>query len=124
LHGHNFWILGTGKRVQRIKTQTVLSVPLALIEYIHHLKGKKVPFTSDQKSSLNTVDPPIRDVFTVPAEGWTIIRFVADNPGVWPFHCHIEWHLETGLLAQLIEVPSVIREQQVPYPQALRGFCK
>jgi Multicopper oxidase len=21
------------------------------------------------------------------------MQFDADNPGVWPFHCHIAWHL-------------------------------
>merc|ERR1712038_1153744 len=29
--------------------------------------------------------------------GFTIIRFVADNPGAWPFHCHIEWHQVMGM---------------------------
>ena len=32
-----------------------------------------------------------RDVVSIPAEGWARIRFVADNPGVWLMHCHIEW---------------------------------
>ena len=22
--------------------------------------------------------------------------FVADNPGIWPIHCHIEWHMVMG----------------------------
>ena len=32
-----------------------------------------------------------RDVVSVPAEGWARVRFVADNPGVFLVHCHIEW---------------------------------
>ena len=32
-----------------------------------------------------------RDVVSLPPNGWAKIRFVADNPGVWLFHCHIEW---------------------------------
>jgi len=32
-----------------------------------------------------------RDVVSIPANGWARIRFVADNPGAWLFHCHIEW---------------------------------
>ena len=31
-----------------------------------------------------------RDVVSVPPNGWAKIRFVADNPGVWLLHCHIE----------------------------------
>jgi iron transport multicopper oxidase len=34
-----------------------------------------------------------------------VIRFRADNPGIWLFHCHIEWHTAVGLIATLIEAP-------------------
>jgi FtsP/CotA-like multicopper oxidase with cupredoxin domain len=30
------------------------------------------------------------------AAGWVALRFVTDNPGVWPFHCHIAWHQVRG----------------------------
>ncbi|RLM57712.1 laccase-22 [Panicum miliaceum] len=30
-------------------------------------------------------------------EGWTAIRFRADNPGVWFMHCHFEVHTSWGL---------------------------
>lgn len=26
-----------------------------------------------------------------------MIDFLADNPGVWPFHCHVAWHISDGL---------------------------
>ena len=29
------------------------------------------------------------------------IAFVADNPGVWMFHCHVIDHMETGLMAAI-----------------------
>lgn len=32
----------------------------------------------------------------VTAAGWVALRFVTDNPGVWPFHCHITWHQVRG----------------------------
>jgi L-ascorbate oxidase len=31
--------------------------------------------------------PPIKDTVTVPNGGYTIVRFYADNPGIWLFHC-------------------------------------
>jgi laccase len=40
----------------------------------------------------------LRDVISVPAEGWAKIRFVADNPGVWLLHCHMDWHVRAGFL--------------------------
>lgn len=47
------------------------------------------------KRNLNR--PPIKDTVDVPAGGYTVLRFLADNPGVWMFHCHIEWHVEMGM---------------------------
>lgn len=40
---------------------------------------------------------PIKDTVTVPDGGFTIIRFVANNPGFWLFHCHLEFHVEVGM---------------------------
>ncbi|KAI9356232.1 multicopper oxidase-domain-containing protein [Zopfochytrium polystomum] len=52
--------------------------------------------------------PPRRDTVMIPGGGYAIIRFVNDNPGVWLFHCHIEWHLQAGLAAIFIEAPTLI----------------
>ncbi|CAH0553403.1 unnamed protein product, partial [Brassicogethes aeneus] len=45
----------------------------------------------------NLLTPPVKDTITVPDGGYTIIRFKADNPGYWLFHCHIEFHVELGM---------------------------
>jgi len=29
----------------------------------------------------------------VPRESYTVLRLITNDPGVWPFHCHIGWHL-------------------------------
>jgi FtsP/CotA-like multicopper oxidase with cupredoxin domain len=36
-------------------------------------------------------NPMRRDTVDVPGGGSVNIRFVADNPGAWVFHCHIQW---------------------------------
>lgn len=46
-----------------------------------------------------------RDTFVLRPEGHIVLRFEADNPGVWLFHCHIEWHVDQGLIATMIEAP-------------------
>lgn len=43
------------------------------------------------------VGAPIKDTINVFDGGYTIIRFVADNPGFWTFHCHVEFHMEIGM---------------------------
>ncbi|XP_070174008.1 uncharacterized protein [Littorina saxatilis] len=39
----------------------------------------------------------LKDTVTVPDGGYTIIRFKADNPGIWLMHCHIEFHAAIGM---------------------------
>ncbi|CAG8591856.1 17149_t:CDS:2, partial [Cetraspora pellucida] len=93
LHGHNFFIIGISS-------------------------AEKHPVIS----KYNLVDPPLRDTLTVPANGWAVIRYIINNPGVWAFHCHIEWHVELGMVFQLIEQQDKIR--QLKLPDTVAGLCK
>jgi iron transport multicopper oxidase len=45
--------------------------------------------------------PMRRDTILVRPLGYIVLRFKADNPGVWLFHCHIEWYAQSISLAQL-----------------------
>lgn len=96
-----------------------------------HLHGHK-PFIAgrsiDYTSSDPTLNPPInesqtnpmrRDTFLIPSGESITLRVVADNPGAWLLHCHIEWHLEVGLAMQLIEAP--LTAQTLPGPPAILG---
>ena len=40
---------------------------------------------------------PLKDTVTVPAGGYVVIRFKADNPGLWFIHCHQEYHVQKGI---------------------------
>lgn len=53
--------------------------------------------------------PMKRDTVYVRPQSNFVIRFRADNPGVWFFHCHIEWHLLQGLAMVLIEDPKSVQ---------------
>lgn len=55
--------------------------------------------------------PMRRDTLMVRPQGNFLIRFVADNPGVWFFHCHIYWHLVSGLAAVMVEAPLELQSQ-------------
>ncbi|TKW17744.1 hypothetical protein SEVIR_5G388000v4 [Setaria viridis] len=46
---------------------------------------------------FNLRNPQERNTIAVPTGGWAVIRFVADNPGMWFMHCHIDSHLSIGL---------------------------
>ncbi|KAI9690252.1 MAG: hypothetical protein M1822_009213 [Bathelium mastoideum] len=59
--------------------------------------------------------PMRRDTLVVNPNGNTVIRFRADNPGVWLYHCHIEWHVDSGLMATMVEAPLVLQDTlQIP----------
>ncbi|EEQ37443.1 hypothetical protein CLUG_01565 [Clavispora lusitaniae ATCC 42720] len=56
--------------------------------------------------------PMIRDTVYVNPQSYVVMRFKANNPGVWMFHCHIEWHLEQGLALIFIEAPEEMQKTE------------
>ncbi|KAG0306509.1 hypothetical protein BGZ98_002237 [Dissophora globulifera] len=93
LHGHTFQIIAQGEGVYE-----------------------------EGKTPINVVNPLRRDTATVPRRGFTVIRFKADNPGVWSLHCHIEWHVTTGLVMQFVELPDELRAMGMP--QHVAKLCE
>lgn len=65
-------------------------------------------------SSINTTNPIRRDTATVEAFAWVLLRLVADNPGVWPLHCHVAWHSEAGLLMQFWTRSDMMKDGVLP----------
>jgi FtsP/CotA-like multicopper oxidase with cupredoxin domain len=63
-----------------------------------------------------------RDTLTIKPYAWSLIRFVADNPGLWALHCHIAWHMEAGLLMQFMSRADVLGRTAVPAD--VRGLCE
>ncbi|KAH6695486.1 Cupredoxin [Plectosphaerella plurivora] len=57
--------------------------------------------------------PMRRDTLVVWPNGNIIMRFKANNPGVWLFHCHIEWHVTSGLMATFVEAPLDIQKSLI-----------
>ncbi|RAK94908.1 multicopper oxidase [Aspergillus ibericus CBS 121593] len=53
--------------------------------------------------------PMRRDTIVVNPGGSLVLRFQADNPGVWLFHCHMEWHAYSGLVVTFVEAPMVLQ---------------
>ncbi|KAK9740641.1 hypothetical protein RND81_03G050300 [Saponaria officinalis] len=64
--------------------------------------------------SYNLVDPPFQNTIVVPYEGWTAIRFRADNPGVWFMHCHLERHATWGM-----EMAFIVKNGDTPESRML-----
>ena len=56
-------------------------------------------------SIVNSGNPQRRDVQLLPPNGYIVVQYDAVNAGVWPFHCHIAWHVSAGLYINLLVGP-------------------
>ncbi|CAN0926430.1 LAC7 [Linum grandiflorum] len=54
---------------------------------------------------FNLDNPQSRNTIGVPVGGWAVLRFQANNPGIWFMHCHLDAHLPWGL-AMAFEVEN------------------
>jgi iron transport multicopper oxidase len=68
----------------------------------------------DETNVTFPAKPVRRDTLVINPNGNFVIRFRANNPGVWLFHCHIEWHMMQGLAMTFIEAPLQLQDQSVP----------
>ncbi|KAL6527238.1 hypothetical protein OROGR_016328 [Orobanche gracilis] len=67
--------------------------------------------------NYNLVDPPLMETIAVPINGWTAIRFKANNPGVWFMHCHFERHVSWGMgMAFIVRDGEGRNESMLPPP--------
>ncbi|XP_022888975.1 laccase-4-like [Olea europaea var. sylvestris] len=96
LHGFNFFVVGQGFGNYNSKTDP---------------------------AKFNLVDPAERNTVGVPSGGWVAIRFLADNPGVWFMHCHLEVHTSWGLKMAWIVMDGKHRHQKLPPPPSDLPKC-
>ncbi|KAK7373723.1 hypothetical protein VNO80_07139 [Phaseolus coccineus] len=96
LHGFNFFVVGQGF-------------------------GNFDPNKDPKK--FNVVDPVERNTVGVPSGGWVAIRFLADNPGVWFMHCHLEVHTSWGLKMAWIVLDGKLPNQKLLPPPADLPKC-
>ncbi|KAI0395409.1 Cupredoxin [Xylariaceae sp. FL0594] len=87
-----------------------------------HLHGHQFQIISRPKSHsgdwkgthLVPATPIRRDTVAVYPKSHAVLRIIANNPGVFLLHCHVEWHVEMGLSATLIEAPELLQDVKIP----------
>mmetsp|Transcript_5883 Transcript_5883/g.5812 ORF Transcript_5883/g.5812 Transcript_5883/m.5812 type:complete len:619 (-) Transcript_5883:362-2218(-) len=89
LHGHVFQLIARGSAVDD--------------------DDDPVTFADEEDNIEFPEYPMMRDTVYVEPQSYMVIRFKADNPGVWFFHCHIDWHLLQGLALVFVESPLQIQ---------------
>ena len=86
-----------------------------MTQYQHpiHLHGMSFKVIA---SNRHKVIPYFTDTYLLGKNERAQVALVADNPGIWMFHCHVIDHMETGLMAA-IEVACCVRF--VPPPSSI-----
>ncbi|XP_024516235.1 laccase-12 [Selaginella moellendorffii] len=116
-------IIPYGSSVQIILQGTSLvnaeSHPIHLHGYDFFIVGQGFGnYKKKYQANFNLVDPPLRNTISVPLKGWAAIRLIANNPGVWFMHCHLDihttWGLDTVLIVENGEGP--LQSIQAPPP--------
>ncbi|POS75460.1 laccase [Diaporthe helianthi] len=96
LHGHDFWVVAQGV-------------------------GTCDPTTS----SITTINPPRRDVATLPGNGYLAIAFKMDKPGPWLLHCHVAWHASGGFALEFVErADEIVGAMPIGDQTAVQNTCQ
>lgn len=87
LHGYSFCVMYAGQFVNALNKNDITNKDV--------MKEMEAHMTRLQNGYYTHCSP--KDTVIVPNTGFTILRFKADNPGWWFFHCHFSWHTATGM---------------------------
>jgi FtsP/CotA-like multicopper oxidase with cupredoxin domain len=83
---------------------------LAAMTQMPGMPGEKPAATPTMPGMPGSKPPAMAAMPGMPGEklvpGYAVVRFKATNPGVWPLHCHIDLHANTGML-MAFRVPRV-----------------
>ncbi|XEU97590.1 hypothetical protein FSHL1_002876 [Fusarium sambucinum] len=90
------------------KTQAPVAHPMHIHGHDFVVLASGTEEFDPSKVKLQTNNPPRRDVALLPVNGYLVVAFQMNNPGVWLMHCHIAWHASGGLALQFVESPREI----------------
>ncbi|KAJ1836082.1 ferroxidase fet3 [Coemansia sp. RSA 2706] len=125
-HAYDPLIYGRQTNAYVLRHMDVVQVTIANHDYYSHpfhLHGHVFQVVEvgslRGRSSKLAQDPPVkRDTVVIRGGRYAILRFRADNPGVWLSHCHM-LHREMGLAMTFIEAPELLPR----VPDMLRENC-
>ncbi|KAJ2784970.1 ferroxidase fet3 [Coemansia javaensis] len=109
LHGHTFQVVEYGP-VDKRTIQVQPNSPLTL-ETLPDIPVRRSPGA-----------PMRRDTLVIPEFQYVDLRFRADNPGTWMFHCHMDTHFAAGLAVTFVVAPDVLQRTQ-KLPESLQQMC-
>jgi FtsP/CotA-like multicopper oxidase with cupredoxin domain len=116
----NGWYLWCIQSTANVK----LAHPMHLHGHDYYILDSKANAVWDGSTTgLNFDNPTRRDTATLPAGGYILMAFPADNPGMWIAHCHIAWHASQGLSMQFGERYSDLQKGILGDVSAFKKGC-
>jgi FtsP/CotA-like multicopper oxidase with cupredoxin domain len=114
---------GTGWFLWYIQSTAAVALPhpIHLHGHDYYIVGRGSGTWDGSTTGLNFNNPTRRDTATLPAGGYMLMAFPADNPGMWIMHCHIAWHASQGLSMQFMERMSEIKGSIGDYSTLTNG---
>jgi FtsP/CotA-like multicopper oxidase with cupredoxin domain len=97
LHGHNFHVLAEGFGDWNGTIQNPSNTQRRDVQLVRAAKSATVP-------------------------AYVVLQWTQDNPAVWPFHCHIAWHVSAGLYINIVEQPAGV--EQLQFSSTAVDTCK
>lgn len=82
IHGYAFTVTEIGQDKDQ---------PMTISRYKRLQQENKLPIIASRSNAV------LKDTVNIPSNGYTVVRFRADNPGFWLLHCHFEWHMAMGM---------------------------
>ncbi|KAJ1963460.1 ferroxidase fet3 [Dipsacomyces acuminosporus] len=110
-----------------IYTQAMFPHPLHLHGHVFQIveRGYLNDTTGERRRTLpyQGYSPVQRDTVYLPQGEYVVIRFKADNPGAWLFHCHFEMHMSIGMNMAFVVAPDRM-QQTLKVPPSIIDQCK
>lgn len=95
LHGYSFYVVSVFPPPTPWSSEKPRFTPGGSAMYNYN------PFAAPPAESpagvYNLINPIKKDTVFIPQRGYVVIRFRPDNEGIWMMHCHVGWHLGSGM---------------------------
>lgn len=129
IHGFHVWLIATGAKMNgTIGVPTPFDeapCPVLLSDPTYPALGAPAApgaywgCASEGASEERFPTPVAVDTIPVAAHNWVRVRLFNNNPGMWPFHCHVHPHMKSGM-RMVLHMPS---HSPIPKTIPTQGPC-
>ncbi|XP_063427005.1 uncharacterized protein LOC134710560 [Mytilus trossulus] len=122
IHGHRFHVMKIGFPTYDPITGNMTEMNQDIVcesQHCDRARWADPSWSNGNVPGMNTMNPAIKDTLVLPWGAYAVVRILADNPGYWYMHCHIELHNVDGMALILQEGAR----SDMPKPADDMHFC-